>query len=283
MVSKFGTAENEERTGSAPQSQEQSDGQPWLGAGAEIGAEDGAIFLGVGALPRQSLRNITYWMEDMYTLARMPTAYSTARQHLGTGTREQRQLVGKHPEQQQLRRSRASKTITPSSDAPGSAVVKKRTSPETGSEAGGMDRFMNYLTLGYGTAWTLGGTSALEAQGGLTQDAAAIPELVTPRKPRSTGCYLIGLMGEIEELDEDSGTGPSDANHGKTPDLNSRTLLRTLTVERESGDAGIPETEVTRDSRKSGYRADGHEVGQRGLRSWACWRQIRQSRSKQDK
>ncbi|CCC12434.1 unnamed protein product [Sordaria macrospora k-hell] len=39
----------------------------WLGTGAEPGADDGAIFLGTGALSRQSLRSIIWWMEDMYT------------------------------------------------------------------------------------------------------------------------------------------------------------------------------------------------------------------------
>lgn len=39
----------------------------WLGTGAEPGADDGAIFLGTGALSRQSLRSVAWWMEDMYT------------------------------------------------------------------------------------------------------------------------------------------------------------------------------------------------------------------------
>jgi hypothetical protein len=41
--------------------------QPWLGTGVEPAPEDGAIFLGVGALSRKSLRDITHWMEDVYS------------------------------------------------------------------------------------------------------------------------------------------------------------------------------------------------------------------------
>ena len=44
-----------------------NDNQEWLGTGSGLGAEDGAIFLGVGALSRPSLRSLTYWMEDVYS------------------------------------------------------------------------------------------------------------------------------------------------------------------------------------------------------------------------
>ncbi|OAA68153.1 hypothetical protein SPI_00348 [Niveomyces insectorum RCEF 264] len=39
----------------------------WLGTGSVLGAEDGAVFLGVGALSRTALRTVTYWMEDIYS------------------------------------------------------------------------------------------------------------------------------------------------------------------------------------------------------------------------
>ena len=41
--------------------------QQWLGTGAEPTSDDGAVFLGVGALSRKSLRDITHWMEDLYS------------------------------------------------------------------------------------------------------------------------------------------------------------------------------------------------------------------------
>ncbi|KAK3402802.1 hypothetical protein B0T20DRAFT_7882 [Sordaria brevicollis] len=47
--------------------EEGKDPTEWLGTGAEPGADDGAIFLGTGALSRQSLRSVLWWMEDMYT------------------------------------------------------------------------------------------------------------------------------------------------------------------------------------------------------------------------
>ncbi|EAA29605.2 hypothetical protein GE21DRAFT_7115 [Neurospora crassa] len=68
----------------------------WLGTGAEPGADDGAIFLGTGALSRQSLRSVVWWMEDMYTwgehaygVIESPTAtrVTPRRQQRQTGSR----------------------------------------------------------------------------------------------------------------------------------------------------------------------------------------------------
>lgn len=38
----------------------------WIGNGKEINSEDGAILLGIGYLSRKSIRDISYWMEDLY-------------------------------------------------------------------------------------------------------------------------------------------------------------------------------------------------------------------------
>lgn len=72
VVSKFGATEtnenddgNEASTAESQQAAKQSG--PWLGSGEEPSAEDGAIFLGVGALSRKSVRDVTYWMEDLYS------------------------------------------------------------------------------------------------------------------------------------------------------------------------------------------------------------------------
>lgn len=71
VVSKFGGAEpdtEEEKKLKECHSQPGTiPRQPWLGTGAEPTSEDGAVFLGVGALSRKSLRDITHWMEDLYS------------------------------------------------------------------------------------------------------------------------------------------------------------------------------------------------------------------------
>ncbi|TIC92813.1 Vacuolar fusion protein CCZ1-like protein [Colletotrichum higginsianum] len=62
VVSKFGSfdADDEPRNGKERQ-------RPWLGTGQDPGPEDGAIFLGTGALSRNSVRDLSHWMEDLYT------------------------------------------------------------------------------------------------------------------------------------------------------------------------------------------------------------------------
>lgn len=71
VVSKFGGSETdpEEEKGSKESDSKAliSPKQPWLGTGAEPTSDDGAVFLGVGALSRKSLRDITHWMEDLYS------------------------------------------------------------------------------------------------------------------------------------------------------------------------------------------------------------------------
>lgn len=41
--------------------------KPWLGSGDDPAGDDGAIFLGTGALSRKSLCDISHWVQDLYT------------------------------------------------------------------------------------------------------------------------------------------------------------------------------------------------------------------------
>ncbi|KAG6015872.1 hypothetical protein E4U43_004650 [Claviceps pusilla] len=77
VVSKFGAdadtdanARDRENTHDAKVYREQqaasTPSRPWLGTGEEPAAEDGAVFLGIGALSRKSVRDVTHWMEDLY-------------------------------------------------------------------------------------------------------------------------------------------------------------------------------------------------------------------------
>lgn len=45
----------------------ESEALPWMGSGREPTAADGIIFGGVGALERQSLRDVSLWMRQIYT------------------------------------------------------------------------------------------------------------------------------------------------------------------------------------------------------------------------
>lgn len=77
VVSKFGTGDlsrDAERHATEKEiPREITPSEPWLGSGDEPAAEDGAVFLGVGALSRRSLRDISHWVEDLYRWG--PNAY----------------------------------------------------------------------------------------------------------------------------------------------------------------------------------------------------------------
>ena len=252
VVSKFGSPEAEARTGGKEQKQSQDVAvdQPWMGAGHDVGAEDGAIFLGVGALSRHSLRDITYWMEDMFTWGE--TAYgvidsptATRTRHKRAKTADPKAVLSKHVQDLGTRH------VASSSDA--GSDPKPVSEPSSGelAEAGGMDKFMNYLKLGYGTSWSLGGTPLPGSPDESVRSSENTASSPKPRKVVSTGHYLIGLIGDIEEVDSESEpqvahtSGDGDDEEGEA---NSRTSLRTVTVELEPRGEGPFESETTKDS-----------------------------------
>ncbi|KAG6319609.1 hypothetical protein E4U44_006881 [Claviceps purpurea] len=66
VVSKFGDGIDIDDAKSYRDQQAGSPPPRWLGTGQEPAAEDGAIFLGVGALSKKSVSDVTHWMEDLY-------------------------------------------------------------------------------------------------------------------------------------------------------------------------------------------------------------------------
>lgn len=264
IVSKFGPSEAETDENPATDSKLVDGLAPrWPGTGEEPGAEDGAVFLGVGAVSRKSLRDVINWMEDIYTwgedaygVRESPASIRQARKqkkHTSTSIKN----AGRH----------STKTPETSESAPSNLpdVPKQHTDPEESGtaspknaeeavDAGGVNKFMSYLKMGYGTHWTLGGSGGEGAtkDGAITEPAVKNQSPNDSHRPPNTvsvdsGHYLIGLLGDVEE----TGTVEDDENREQSDDpsdevgYNSRVLLRTLTVELENGKR--PEAEMTRD------------------------------------
>jgi hypothetical protein len=266
VVGKFGDGEEEEHTDNGTM-----DGQQWLGAGREPGPEDGAIFLGVGALSRVSVRNISYWMEDLHTWGE--NAYGVKQSPTTTRSRPKRRRPAKTsistpsppfnanphaksfnltlPERQASRlvshasgflppppivKSGPQATTTVAAAKPAVEEQKEAADPSSASKLAG------YLKLGYGTYWTLG--SSDKTEGASTPPEAAKEETTTtlpvrPSPSRTTsrdstaGHFLIGLMGNVAASTE--ATDNSGVDDITEPLIsNTRTLLRTLTVELEN-------------------------------------------------
>jgi hypothetical protein len=216
VVSKFGDAEPTDELENGKEAHSQRNGNPWLGTGAEPGVDDGAIFLGVGALSRKSLRDVTYWMEDLYSWG--PRAYgvidnptSTRKMHkkkrrpdtskeyhirdpnatASTKLMRQRQAPLRH-----VSEDNESPSISPEVEIlPGATTNTKLRRPSfkrspsstssTHSTTGG--KIASYFKLGYGTHWSLGSGSTKA-----TEESPSAP----PEVPRSTGEAVPKVEGE---------------------------------------------------------------------------------------
>ncbi|CAJ2503286.1 Uu.00g106800.m01.CDS01 [Anthostomella pinea] len=285
IVSRFGPSEPDPDTEPAKNSRPDSETPPtWFGHGNEPGAEDGAIFLGVGALSRKSLRDVTYWMEDLYTWGENAYGVKDSPTSMRQARRPRQSAAGSkdtsgHSRGVSGRRNPAnskhagSQTQPAGSKLPDTASVQQ--SDETTDE-GGVNKLMGYLKMGYGSHWTLGGSAGTE---GKTQDGAATTQVsqkddaLSSASPGDTskapgdasGHYFVGLLGDIEDKEaeasrlDESRTESDGTSHDA--EYNSRVRVRTLTVELDNHhrteeetvqDLGSQNTELT--TMKSGLK-----------------------------
>ncbi|KDN61155.1 hypothetical protein CSUB01_00836 [Colletotrichum sublineola] len=186
VVGKFGSfdADGEPKNSKEPK-------RPWLGTGQDPGPEDGAIFLGTGALSRKSVRDVSQWMEDLYTwggnaygVIESPTSLRAARRSVkaaaapATKPSGNQDVPTRPPVRPNGRRS-------DSGSASGSSASTKTLAERRGQEIGTveearrpefskerttapavpprqeegdrhMEKLMTYMKLGYGTYWSIG-------------------------------------------------------------------------------------------------------------------------------
>uniref|UniRef100_L2FM04 CCZ1/INTU/HSP4 first Longin domain-containing protein n=1 Tax=Colletotrichum fructicola (strain Nara gc5) TaxID=1213859 RepID=L2FM04_COLFN len=264
VVSKFGSveADGEAKDGKDPKSS-------WLGTGQDPGPEDGAIFLGTGALSRKSVRDVAHWMEDLYTWGEnaygvidSPPGCSCAcaparaaaptRTDSGSGSGESSRSTMTLAE----RRGREIGTVE-EAKRPGSSK-DEATAQEEGD--GHLDKLMTVMKLGYGTYWSIGKSdaslsaakdelSALAAH--QTGEISKNPFGKAP-KPKAmdddAGHFLIGLMGDVEDSgDSDENERGTGAENPDAVESNSRTMLRTVHVELEKTGKDQAEAAFTKD------------------------------------
>ncbi|KAI1762628.1 hypothetical protein GGR53DRAFT_500975 [Hypoxylon sp. FL1150] len=262
IVSKFGPSDLEagEDPKKDPKSVDDSESK-WIGTGEEPGAEDGAVFLGVGALSRKSLRDVTYWMEDLYTWGE--DAYGVRDSPASIRQAKKSKKALKESDKIDSKRQNVQHQTIHESDT---ASPKNA---ENSTDGTGANRFMSYLKMGYGTHWTLGGNSGGSEV--TTQDVESTPTNASsdsrrPSKALSadSGYYLIGLLGDVEETgnaEHDEDREQSDCAF-EDVEYNSRVLLRTLTVELEN--VKRPETEIARDFGSKHHELMTTEGGRQG-------------------
>ncbi|KAK3902033.1 hypothetical protein C8A05DRAFT_15864 [Staphylotrichum tortipilum] len=261
VVGRFGAAEQVDGGGKGKGPVAAAEDEGWLGLGNDVGSEDGAVFLGVGALSRNSLRAVTGWMEDIYTWG--GGAYGMAHTLAGTGSKTKRRRRGmsrkvdgaemspisdgKGEQTKGKSKQLASQTSGDIPPAQGSSaqpdpVVSENASAEHGETAGGMDKMFSYLKLGYGTYWSLG-TSSPAANSDGDQDLARKPTDEDDKraaaqkrlKQLNTGHFLIG-PGEPDTRQEE---GRQEQEGPSSPGDKSPAKPQTVTVELEA-QAGLP-------------------------------------------
>lgn len=159
----------------------------------------------------------------------------------------------------------------------------------TASDSSKSNTFTKYLKLGYGTHWTLGGTpSKTETSAGETATTSTRPSHVpdsvhegqpgknspnteptstdTPIQARSdsVGHFLIGLLGDIENEsdDEPKEYDPTDvATSPSSPSgVNSRLVLRTLTLESEREEDARAKGDISIDLGNTGSEKASNKV-----------------------
>lgn len=259
IVSRFGDAsERHEPSSSKPK----SNGDTWLGLDSDPRTADGVIFSGSNALTRRSSARVSHWMEWIYrygdatygirrdpnSLRRRKTKKDRERQRSNTAKDHQeglspstpdhnvapgipRPLVMAEPQSIPERDKNTSERII--ADSTGGTDSKGPAS------AFGTETVMKYLTLGYGSSWSLSTKSTSSpppsspAQPGAARagegvsDTAQSP-LSAEHQPSSQrkdgghsapGYFLLGPRDDLETLDdleEESSMSDSDLNKPKT-------------------------------------------------------------------
>ncbi|KAI0206083.1 hypothetical protein F4808DRAFT_191451 [Astrocystis sublimbata] len=251
VVSKFGTSESASDRETADNGKASALPVPWVGTGADPGGEDGAIFLGVGALSRKSLCDITYWMEDIYTWGESAYGVKESPSSTRQTRRRRKSITGGADGNESLPKSSDEPASSArNSSARGTAALDSKASESTkpgkptqdeGTPEEGMTKFMSYLKMGYGTHWSLGSSEDGTRSSHSAKSDAQPGKVSAPTTHRSPGAgqFVIGLLGDIEEnvAKEHEEEAQAD-NESGTSEYNSRILLRILTVELDGDDGG---------------------------------------------
>ena len=271
MVSRFEKAP-EQNLGSA---KSLTSSVTYRGTGNYPQPTDGLIFSGIGALTRPSIKNVSAWVEwiamygaDAYGVRDNPSSNPRRNRARAGGSFRGaiRERKGSHrvPQSPDNIASASSGTSAPRIPAPivrPSATHSTSTSPLDHALNGSAKQarlqgildpegnttsteIMKYLTLGmYGSSWGIpAGRPVIHQRiSSLRADADGIPSTSSYSEPRkqdaSTGHFLIGLVGDLEDDGESDADGSkqdqSPFGQGDTgsQDSNCRILMRHLHLE----------------------------------------------------
>lgn len=272
MVSRFGEPSPIQDPKLHPDSKQSvEDIDPWIGSGRMPTAADGIVFSGVGAITRRSLRDLSHWIETIYSNG--DHAYGVGENPTTDRKKRRRQILppssSSEPAARTARLSnkpdrgiaKAGPVPVPPPGIPPDLIKSVETSLHKASNAveasegttvqnqepllaslGDTETWMKYLTLGYGTAW--GSKKPSTVENTPTQEQAlesAAPEapmrFVDPEPDIDHAAEKLKAQVQQENagyfaIGLKGGLGDEDADDSDAEgDWNNRTLLRTVHVE----------------------------------------------------
>lgn len=273
VVSRFG--DSSAQSGDSP-SQFNGEKQ-WLGQDTDPRPADGVIFSGVDTISRRSVAHVSHWMESIYRygdatygIGRDPNSLRRRKPRRHRGRSSAGPQDSKNPSTPERIHTpgiprplvlAAPQTIpeargenTPERDE----VAQSGSDPKSDKSVFGTEAVMKYLTLGYGSSWSLSSMSTPSLTGSpapdvgkpstgiiersqLSSNPVQTPPPIAPSRPRQEsdkddGRFVLGPRDDLETLDdleEGSPVSESDANKSKT-----RIVHRTLHVHLEDGSGG---------------------------------------------
>ena len=176
VVSRFGepsAAQFDKKAATGKEKSVSDEPEPWMGAGRHVEAPDGVVFSGVGTISRPSVRAISNWMQWIYTYG--DYAYGVRdnpssgrrkrkRKPLLSNTSRHDQLMTEPPPPTQPSQahppgipppivSNVERSLESATSAADITRQAENNETENQSSLGATDKWMRYLTLGYGSAW----------------------------------------------------------------------------------------------------------------------------------
>ncbi|KAJ5524960.1 hypothetical protein N7494_011610 [Penicillium frequentans] len=273
VVSRFG--DSSAHSGDSPS--QFNDEKQWLGQDTDPRPADGVIFSGVDTISRRSVAHVSHWMESIYR-------YGDATYGIGRDPNSlRRRKLRRHKERSSAGRQDGKNPSTPErihtpgiprplvlaapqtipeaqgeNTAERDEVAPPGSDPKSDKSVFGTEAVMKYLTLGYGSSWSLSSMSTPSLTGSPAPDVGKPSTGIIERTQPSTnpvqtppsngpsrlhqepnkdaGRFVLGPRDDLDildDLEEGSPVSESDANKSKT-----RIVHRTLHLHLGDGSGG---------------------------------------------
>lgn len=239
LVSRFGESPPPQSNDATKRPTDVIESERWLGNGRFSGPSDGVVFSGTGAISRQSLRDLSRWLETIYTYGER--AYGVQVNPYSGRDRTRRRAASKRIPDNVTDDKESMKPSSPPALPPGipppivqsaesslraasNAVESKNKDVEQSLPSlGDINAWTKYLSIPYGNLW--GGSKDSNTKSrtdspdrGSNKDSAhdeddPVTETAAQIGREKAGYFLVGLQGDLGDDEEDSSRIPHRLLH----------------------------------------------------------------------